>query len=119
MCCLQVGHHVVEHIAPLAERKKVVEALEDDVLPPEVLPQRAVLDPVVDQGLLGVGHMTVDQILHPLVNPVLEELTELTHTHVVVMDNLQGRVPEADDSHEASGRFCLTFSGMSSPVTPR
>src|SRR6266550_3235969 len=45
--------------------------------------------------------MTVDQLLHPLVNPVLEELTELAYTHVVVMDDLQGRVPEAEDSHEA------------------
>src|SRR5215469_3324542 len=101
VCCLQAGHHIVERRAPLAERKKVVEALKDNVLPPEVLPQRAVLDPVVDQGLLGIGHTTVDQILHPLVNPVLEELTELAHTHVVVMDDLQGRVPEAEDRHEA------------------
>src|SRR5260221_13389406 len=92
---------MVERIAPLAERKKVVEALEDHVLPPEVLPQRAILDPVVDQGLLGIGHMTVDQLLHSLVNPILEELTELAHTHVVVMDDLQDRVPQADDRHEA------------------
>jgi len=44
---------------------------------------------------------TVDQILHPLVNPALEEWTELAHTHVVVMDDLQGRVPEAEDGYEA------------------
>src|SRR5215467_372066 len=101
MCCLQAGHNIVERIAPLAERKKVVEALEDHVLPPEVLPQQAVFDPIVDQSLFGIGHMTVDQILHPLVNPVLEKLTELAYTHVVVIDDLQGRVPEAEDIHEA------------------
>ena len=46
--------------------------------------------------------MAINNILYPLINPVLEELTKLAHTHVVVMDDLHGRVPKAEDGDEAT-----------------
>ena len=51
---LQPRHHIVDHVAPLAERQEVVEALEDDVLPAEVLAQLAILQPVVDERPIGI-----------------------------------------------------------------
>src|SRR5262249_6622684 len=70
---LQTSYHVVEHIAPLAERQEVVETLEDDIITVEVLAESPVLDPVVDEGCLGMMHAAVDQILYSQVEPVFEE----------------------------------------------
>src|SRR5215208_4589378 len=97
---VQVFHDVVERIAPLAERKEVVEALEDDVLIPKVLPLPTVFDPVVDKRLLRIGDLALAHILQTLVDPVLEPWTQFANKHVVVMDHLHCRVPVADDVHE-------------------
>jgi hypothetical protein len=46
--------------------------------------------------MIIIAITAVNNILYPLINPVLEQLTELAHTHVVVMDDLRGRVPKAE-----------------------
>ena len=47
---VQLQHDVVNRVAPLAERREIVEALEDDVLLPEILALAAVLRPVINEG---------------------------------------------------------------------
>src|SRR5918995_4854176 len=97
---VQLFHDVVERIAPLAERKEVVEALEDDVLIPKVLSLPTVFDPVVDKRLLRIGDLALAHILQTIADPDLETWTQVAYTHVVVMDLRQCRVPVADDVHE-------------------
>ncbi len=85
---LQARHDVVGHIAQLAECQEIVEALEDDVLPTEVRAQPAVLQPVVDERSIGIRDSPIDDGLHTAVNPLLERLARVAHTHVVVTDDL-------------------------------
>ena len=65
----QLEHDVVECVAPLAESHEIVEALEYDVLTPEIVAVSAVLDPVVGKRLLGRRNAAGFEVIEPLVDP--------------------------------------------------
>ena len=68
---VEARHDAEDRIAPLAERHEIVEAFEDDVLLGEIFPVARVLEPVIGDGLVGVGDPAVLDVLEPLVDPLV------------------------------------------------
>jgi streptogramin lyase len=68
----EAGHDAEERVAPLAERDKVMEALEDDVLFVEMRAVAGVLQPVPGNRFLRVGNACVRDVVQPLINPGLK-----------------------------------------------
>src|SRR6202035_5550147 len=97
----EAGHHAENRISPLAERYKIVEALEDNVFLSEMIAVSGILQPVVHKGLLRAGDPPAGDIVDALVDPRLEEVELGTHRHVVLIDDLLHRVPVGEDGIEA------------------
>ena len=109
----QPRHDPEDGIPPLAQRDKVVECFEDDVLVAEMLAVPGVLEPIVDEGLFGIAHPSVSDILDSFVDPLLEEVELLADLPVILVNDLLLRIPVCEHGVEALadlanfGRNCL------------
>ena len=69
-----------------------MEHLEDNVLVGEILSLAAILDPVVGEGLLGVRYLAAREVGEAVVDPLLEVGEVLSDLHIVLVDDLLGRI---------------------------
>jgi hypothetical protein len=99
----------------LAERDKVMEALEDDVLLAKMRAVAGVLQPVPGNCFLRVGNARVRDVVQPLINPRLKVIQERPHRHVVVIHDWLRWVAEGENGVEALSdcadlrRNCITL----------
>ena len=88
---VEARHDAEDRIAPLAQRHEIVEAFEDDVPLGEMLSVACVLQPIIGDGLVGVGDPAILDVVEPLVDPFRQERAQRSHGHVVfVHDLVQG-----------------------------
>jgi hypothetical protein len=116
---LKPRRHVIDHVSPLAERREVVEALEDEIDAPEILAQFAILQPIIDERAVCFGLLAIEDRLHADIEPGFEGLAGFTGFPISVANLRRGRKSEAENRIETgavspdrlwNGVARLTFS---------
>src|SRR5580700_1156563 len=91
--------------------------LKDYVLACEMFSVPAVPYPPVDERLLRVWSLSIQEVVHSAVDPLLQERKVRPHPHVIIVDD-----PQRGISARTVLKLCpssRTFLGIESPLTPR